>query len=79
MGIFTKTVGYIKDRLEKTRNKISTSLTSVLAMGRKIDEDILEQLEETLISDDIGVETTEKIIGDLRQAWKAKKSKPLMM
>lgn len=73
MGIFTKTVGYIKDRLEKTRNKISSSLTSVLTLGRKIDNELLDQLEETLISDDIGVETTDKIIDDLRQAWKDKK------
>lgn len=73
MGLFTKTVGFIRERLEKTRTKISSSLASVLTMGRKIDESLLDELEETLISDDIGVETTDKIIEDLRKAWKEKK------
>lgn len=70
MGIFTKTVSYLKDHLGKTRDKISSSLSAVLTIGRNIDDDLLDKLEETLISDDIGVETTEKLIGDLRDAYK---------
>ena len=70
MGIFTKTVGYLKEHLGKTRKRISSGLTSILTMGRNIDEDLLEQLEETLISDDIGVETTTQLIDDLREAYK---------
>ncbi|MBA7656854.1 Signal recognition particle receptor FtsY [subsurface metagenome] len=70
MGIFTKTAEYFKDRLGKTRHKISASLSSVLSLGRDIDETLLDELEETLISDDIGVETTEKLISDLRGAYR---------
>jgi fused signal recognition particle receptor len=70
MGIFTKTAEYFKDRLGKTRDKISSSLSSVLSMGRNIDEDLLDELEETLISDDIGVETTDKLVSELRQAYR---------
>ncbi|MHC4351929.1 MAG: signal recognition particle-docking protein FtsY [Planctomycetota bacterium] len=70
MGIFTKTAGFFKDRLGKTRAKISSSLSSVLSLGRKIDEDLLDELEETLISDDIGVETTDKLVSELRQAYR---------
>jgi fused signal recognition particle receptor len=72
MGIFTKTAGYFKDRLGKTRNKISTSLSSVLSLGRNIDEALLDKLEETLITDDIGIETTDKLISDLREAFRSK-------
>jgi len=72
MGLFTKTAGFFKERLSKTRDKITSSLTSVLTLGRKIDEDLLDKLEETLISDDIGVETTDKLIDDLRQAYRSK-------
>jgi len=72
MGIFTKTVEYLKSRLGKTRDKISSSLSSVLSLGRNIDETLLDRLEETLISDDIGVETTEKLISDLRTAYRSK-------
>ena len=70
MGIFTRTAGYFKDRLGKTRDKISTSLSSVLSLGRNIDEALLDRLEETLISDDIGVETTDKLITELRSAYR---------
>ncbi len=72
MGIFTKTAEYFKDRLGKTREKISSSLSSVLTLGRNIDEELLDKLEETLISDDIGVETTDKLITDLRDAYRNK-------
>ena len=70
MGIFSKTAEYLKDRLGKTRNKIATSLSSVLGLGRNIDEALLDKLEETLISDDIGVETTEKLTTELRDAYR---------
>ncbi len=69
MGIFSKTTDFFKQRLGKTRQKISSSLASVLSLGRKIDDELLDALEETLISDDIGVETTEKLISDLRTAY----------
>ena len=72
MGIFTKTAEYLRNRLAKTRDKIRTSLSSVLTLGRNIDETLLDKLEETLISDDIGVETTEKLISDLRNAYHAR-------
>ena len=70
MGIFTKTVQYLQEHLGKTRRKISSGLSSILTLGRTIDDALLEQLEETLISDDIGVETTSQLIDDLRDAYK---------
>ncbi len=75
MGFFSKTVQYIKEHLSKTRQKISSSLSAVLTFGRKIDEQLLDELEQTLIGDDIGVETTERLISDIRTAWKAGKVK----
>jgi len=70
MGIFTKTAGYLRERLGKTRSRISSSLSAVLSMGRNIDETLLDDLEETLIADDIGVETTDKLISSLREAYR---------
>jgi len=72
MGIFTKTAGYFKDRLGKTRDKISSSLSSVLTLVRNIDESLLDELEETLISDDIGLETTDNLISGLRDAYRSR-------
>ncbi len=73
MGIFSKTAEFFKDRLSKTRSKINSSLTTILSIGRKIDDELLDELEETLISDDIGVETTEKLTTELREAYRARK------
>ena len=73
MGIFTKTLDYIKSHLGRTRDKIKSSLQAILTIGRDIDDELLDKLEETLVSDDIGVETTEKLISDLRAAYKTKK------
>jgi fused signal recognition particle receptor len=73
MGFFTKTANYIKERLGKTREKLSNSLSAVLSLGRDIDDELINKLEETLVSDDIGVQATEKIISDLRGAYRDRK------
>ena len=46
---------------------------SSASLGRKIDDELLDELEETLIRDDIGVGTTEKLISELREAYRARK------
>lgn len=71
MGLFSKTVQYLKEHLGKTRSRISSSLAAILPVGRRIDNALLDELEATLISDDIGVETTERLINDLRTGWKS--------
>ena len=73
MGFFTKTASYIKEHLSRTREKISNSLSAILSIGRDIDDELLNKLEETLVSDDIGVEATERLITELRSAYKERK------
>jgi fused signal recognition particle receptor len=73
MGIFSRTADYLKERLGKTRSKINNSFNAILSIGRKIDDELLDELEETLIGDDIGVETTTKLIGELREAYHTRK------
>ena len=70
MAIFSRALDKLKAGLQKSRKKISNSLQTVLTLGRRIDEDLLDELEEKLITDDIGVETTLQIIEDIRGAWK---------
>ncbi|GAA3769657.1 signal recognition particle-docking protein FtsY [Terriglobus aquaticus] len=50
----------------RTRESLSTSLDSVLALGRTVDEDTLEELEAVLLTADLGVTTTNEVIGNLR-------------
>lgn len=61
----------IKTGLEKTRKSISGKLKSVIGIGKKIDDALLTEIEEILITADIGVDTSEKIIEGLKQRAKA--------
>lgn len=51
--------------------RMSERLGDAIMARPTVDESLLEELEEILITSDIGIETTEKIIGDLRRAVKA--------
>ena len=62
MGFFDK----IKKGLEKTRKSFSESLESILNTGEPADEDFLEELEETLILADLGMETVMKVMDEIR-------------
>jgi fused signal recognition particle receptor len=70
MGIFSK---FSKDKketldkgLEKTKTSIFTKLSKAVAGKSRVDEDVLDRLEETLVSSDVGVETTLRIIERLQ-------------
>jgi fused signal recognition particle receptor len=63
----------LRDGLTRTREKLTGALTGILRVGRKIDQQLLDELFDTLITADIGIANTEKIIADLNAAWKAGK------
>ncbi len=65
----------LKDGLSKTRNKLANSLSEVISGKAVIDEDILEKVEEILITSDIGFELTEKIIDKSRIKLKEEKDR----
>ncbi len=62
----------LKNSLKKTRNKIGTGLKNVFTSNKKIDDRIIEDLESSLIQSDMGVKPVDKIINEIREAWKAK-------
>ncbi|MBQ7699056.1 MAG: signal recognition particle-docking protein FtsY [Clostridia bacterium] len=63
MGFFEK----LKNGLKKTKDALFGKVHDLFISMRKVDEDLLEELEEILITSDVGVETTEKIIAKLRR------------
>lgn len=67
MGFFSK----IKEGLQKTKNGFVKQMESVFNSFTKIDEDLFEELEELLITADVGVNTTQKICDRLRAEIKA--------
>ena len=66
MGFFAK----LKQGLTKTRDDFNNKLSQVFSMGRKIDEDFYEDLEETLIQADVGVQTAIELTERLREIEK---------
>ena len=66
MGFFDK----LKSGLGKTKTSFDEKINDMFSNFRKVDENFLEELEEILIMSDIGVETSEKIINNLRKTIK---------
>lgn len=66
MGLFKK----LKQGLSKTNNAFLGKINSMLGAFTKIDEDLFEELEETLIMCDIGVNTSMRICDELRERVK---------
>ncbi len=69
MGFFDK----LKHGMNKTKSSFDEKINNVFKSLKKIDEEFLEELEEILILSDIGIETSVKIIGNLRQRLKREK------
>ncbi len=60
----------LKNGLSKTKNALFGSVHNLLSNFVRVDEDLLEELEELLIMSDIGVNATEQIIDELRDRIK---------
>ena len=60
----------LKEKLTKTREAFSKNVNNIFSAFVKVDEEMLEELEESLILADVGMETTEKIIDELRDRIK---------
>ena len=62
MGFFDK----LKSGLNKTKQSFDEKMNNVFSGFRKVDEELLEELEEVLIMSDVGTDTSLKIINNLR-------------
>ena len=69
MSFFEK----LKQGLTKTKESINDKINNVFSNFRKVDEELLEELEEALIMSDMGVETSTQIISNLREKIKKEK------
>lgn len=66
MGFFDK----LKQGLGKTKTSFDEKINNAFSIFHKVDEELLEELEEILITSDIGMETSIKMINNLRQRIK---------
>lgn len=69
MGLFDK----LKEGLKKTHENIFNKIDKLINAKSEIDNDFLENLEEILLSSDVGVSTAEKIISNIKQRVKEEK------
>ena len=67
MGLFDA----LKRGLSKTRDKLVSGLRTILPVGRKIDEELLDQLSDAMLAGDMGPRAVTGLIAEVRQAWKA--------
>ena len=65
----------LKERLFKSKTKLGDGLSSLLIGKKKIDEELLEDLEMLLIGADIGIQTTDKVIESVRKKASRKELK----
>ena len=69
MGFFEK----LKQGMNKTKSSFDEKINNVFKSFKKVDEDFLSELEEMLIMSDIGIDTSVKIINNLRERIKKEK------
>ncbi|MGE3182684.1 MAG: signal recognition particle receptor subunit alpha, partial [Phycisphaerae bacterium] len=69
MGIFD----LFKKGLTKTREKIAGGLRAVLPFGKKIDDALLNDLEDAMLAGDMGPAAVVNLVDEVRTAWKAGK------
>ncbi|HWQ30033.1 MAG TPA: signal recognition particle-docking protein FtsY [Negativicutes bacterium] len=60
----------LKDGLFKTRKNITEKINDVLSSFKSVDEELFEELEEILITSDVGVSTTMQILDNVRKSVK---------
>ncbi|MDI1472683.1 Signal recognition particle receptor protein FtsY (alpha subunit) [Thermodesulfovibrio sp. N1] len=66
MGFFDK----LKEKLTKTKQTIIEKIEAIVPVGKKIDETTIEEIEEILISSDVGIKATEQITELLKKRVK---------
>lgn len=67
-GLFSR----LKERLSRTRSTITDGLSSLLLGRKQIDDELLEELETLLLTADVGIDATQRIIGDITEKVKRK-------
>ncbi|GIX45399.1 MAG: signal recognition particle receptor FtsY [Candidatus Sumerlaea sp.] len=66
-GLFGKLKSALAQRIRKTREGLVGQIRAVIKAAGKVDEDLLERIEEILIKADVGPETTIRIIEEMRE------------
>jgi len=63
-------LGRLRTALERTRESLASGLTGLFARGRRIDAALIDEVEETLLVADVGVDLTDIMVADLKEQLK---------
>src|SRR3984885_1671124 len=75
MRFFSKTLDKLKGALSKTAAVLNTDVRTLFVPGRQIDDAFLTEMEEKFIRADMGVKNVQRIVGEVRERWRAGKIK----
>ena len=67
-GMFTR----LREKLGRTRSNLTDGLANLLLGRKQIDDDLLEELETLLLTADVGIDATQRVIGDITGKVKRK-------
>src|SRR3954451_2278493 len=70
MAFFSKGLDKLKGALRKTAQVLNTDVRTLFVPGRQINEEFLQEMEETLMQSDMGVANAERILADVRERWR---------
>lgn len=65
--------GRLRAGLKKTREKLAGGLKGLLTLGRKLDQDLLDELEEKLLTADMGPKTALEVMDSVNDAYRSKR------
>lgn len=65
--------GKLKEGIQKTREKFTSKLRDLLSFRRRIDDELIEELESVMIGADMGVETTSRLVNELKMAYRERR------
>lgn len=66
-------LGRLRTALRRTRENLASGLADLFSRGRKIDASLIDEVEETLLGADVGVELTDRIVADLHDRLKRRR------
>jgi fused signal recognition particle receptor len=73
--VFGKITQALKKGLQKTKDKLLGGLRTILPFGRELDDRLIEEMEEHLLTADIGPRTVMRIMAAVRSAYKERRIK----
>jgi len=74
-GLFGRFRSALRDRLQKTRNEFVGKIREVIKAAGKVDDQLIDRIEEILIQADVGAETTMRIVAEMKE-FEARGSRP---